>query len=42
MITLAQLKTKANNQYQKVLKAVFLGEDIFPLLIATDKRIDKS
>ena len=42
MITLTQLKAKAEQKYIQVLKAWVLEEEIFPLNIPADKKLDKT
>ena len=42
MITLNELKNKANRQYDKVLKSYFSEEDLFPMLIPSSKKLEKS
>ena len=42
MITLNELKNKANRQYEKVLKSYFSEEDLFPMVIPSSKRLEKS
>ena len=42
MITLNELKNKANRQYDKVLKSYFSGENLFPMLIPSSKKLEKS
>jgi hypothetical protein len=42
MITLSELKNKANRQYEKVLKSYFSEEDVFPMLIPSSKKLEKS
>ena len=42
MITLSDLKAKANRQFDKILKAAVSAENIFPLVIKGNKSIDKS
>jgi hypothetical protein len=41
MITLNELKNKANRQYEKVLKSYFSEEDLFPMLIPSSKELEK-
>lgn len=42
MITLNELKNKANRQYEKVLKSYFSEEDLFPMLIPSSKELEKN
>jgi hypothetical protein len=42
MITLNELKNKANRQYNKVLKSYFSEEDLFPMLIPSSKKLEKN
>lgn len=42
MITLAELIAKANRRYAKVLQAFIREEDVFPLFISANKKLDKS
>jgi hypothetical protein len=42
MITLSELKNKANRQYDKVLRSYFSEEDLFPMLIPSSKKLEKN
>jgi hypothetical protein len=42
MITLNELKNKANRQYDRVLKSYFSGEDLFPMLMPSSKKLEKN
>lgn len=42
MITLNELKNKANRQYEKVLNSYFSEEDLFPMFIPSSKKLEKN